>query len=389
MPPLPPLDGDLDELARRDRLRVLTRLDGTSRAQPRQAERTLRAFCSNDYLGLASHPDLLRAASDAARTNGFGAGASRLLSGHLGPHHALEVALADLVRLPSALLYSTGYQANLGVVTALAGPEDLIVSDQANHASLIDGCRLSRATVRIFRHLDPASARDALHTDRPFRHRFLITESIFSMDGDRAPLRDLARLASDHNATFIVDEAHALGVLGPSGRGLCQEAGIVPDVLIGTLGKAFGAFGGFVAGADVLRRYLINRSRTFIYTTALPAPVAAAATAGVSLALSDEGDRLRATLAARIRALRAALARLPLSHPVPPDGDAPILPVILGPDQAALALSRRLADHGFFVPAVRPPTVPEGTARLRITLSAAHTEGDVVDLTQALRSALP
>src|SRR6185369_360489 len=154
---------------------------------------------------------------------------------------------------PSALLYSTGYQANLGVVTSLAGPEDLIVSDQANHASLIDGCRLSRATVRIYRHLDPASARDALLAQGSFRRRLLITESLFSMDGDLAPLRDLAALAADHAATFIVDEAHALGVLGPTGRGLCQEAGVVPDVLVGTLGKAFGAFGGFAAGAEVLR----------------------------------------------------------------------------------------------------------------------------------------
>ena len=358
---------------------------------PRQAERTLRAFCSNDYLGLADHPDLQRAAADAARTSGFGAGASRLLSGHLGPHHDLEVALANLVRLPAALLYSTGYQANLGVVTALAGPEDLIVSDQANHASLIDGCRLSRATVRVYRHLDPASARDALRTAGSFRRRLLITESLFSMDGDRAPLRELAGLASAHDTTLVVDEAHALGVLGPSGRGLCQDTGIVPDVLIGTLGKAFGSFGGFVAGAEVLRRHLINRSRTFIYTTALPAPVAAAATAAVSLALSDEGNRRRATLGARVRALRAALARLPLPHPFVPDLEevGPIVPVVLGPDHAALALSRSLADRGFFVPAVRPPTVAEGTARLRFTLSAAHTEADVLDLAEALRSSLP
>ena len=188
MPPLPPLDDDLAELARRDRLRTLTRLAGTSRAHPIHADRPVRAFCSNDYLGLAEHPALAAAAATAAGTSGFGAGASRLLSGHLDAHVELELALARLVRLPAALLYSTGYQANLGVVTSLAGPEDLIVSDQANHASLIDGCRLSRATVRIYRHLDPASARDALRTDGTFRHRLLITESLFSMDGDRAPL---------------------------------------------------------------------------------------------------------------------------------------------------------------------------------------------------------
>jgi 8-amino-7-oxononanoate synthase len=387
VPPLPPLDDDLTELARRDRLRALTRLDGSSRAHPFQGDRRIRAFCSNDYLGLAEHPDLIAAADAAARSHGFGAGASRLLSGHLGPHDELEQALADLVRLPAALLYSTGYQANLGVVTSLAGPEDLIASDQANHASLIDGCRLSRATVRIYPHLDPAAARDALRTPGHFRRRFLITESLFSMDGDRAPLRDLAALTADHEATLIVDEAHALGVLGPTGRGLCQEAGIVPDVLIGTLGKAFGAFGGFVAGADLLRRHLINRSRTFIYTTALPPPVAAAARAGVALALSHEGDRRRALLVHRMRSLRSALARLPLPHPLP-DHDGPILPLVVGPDQAAVALAQSLANRGFFVPAVRPPTVPDGTARLRVTLSAAHTDGDVDAFAAALADAL-
>jgi len=386
--PLPPLEEDLTDLARRDRLRVLTRLDGTSRVHPIQSDQPIRSFCSNDYLGLAEHPDLAAAADAAARTTGFGAGASRLLSGHLGPHDALEAALADLVQLPSALLYSTGYQANLGVVTSLAGPEDLIVSDQANHASLIDGCRLSRATVRIYRHLDPASARDALLAQGSFRRRLLITESLFSMDGDLAPLPDLAAIAAEHDATLIVDEAHALGVLGPSGRGLCQETGIVPDVLVGTLGKAFGSFGGFVAGAEVLRRHLINRSRTFIYTTALPAPVAAASRAGVALALSPEGNLRRAILAERIRTLRDALARLPLLHPLP-DHHGPILPLVLGPDQTAVAVARSLASRGFFVPAVRPPTVPEGTARLRLTLSSAHTEGDVADLAAALRAVLP
>jgi 8-amino-7-oxononanoate synthase len=365
----------------------LTRLDGTSRVHPIHADRTVRAFCSNDYLGLAEHPVLTAAADAAARTSGFGAGASRLLSGHLGPHADLELALAQLVGLPAALLYSTGYQANLGVVTSLAGPDDLIVSDQANHASLIDGCRLSRATVRIYRHLDPTAARDALRTNGRFRRRLLITESLFSMDGDRAPLSELAGIAGDHAATLIVDEAHALGVLGPAGRGLCHQAGVVPDVLIGTLGKAFGAFGGFVAGAEVLRRHLINRSRTFIYTTALPPPIAAAARAGVALALAPEGDQRRALLTERIRTLRDALAPLPLPHPLP-DHQGPILPLVVGSDQTAVALAQNLADRGFFVPAVRPPTVPEGTARLRVTLSAAHTETDVADFAAALGALL-
>ncbi len=388
MPPLPDLEPELVALADHDRLRSLVLLDGPSRAHPRSQEQVALSFCSNDYLGLADHPDLLAAAAAAAERHGFGAAASRLLSGHLPPHRDLEQALAALVRLPAALLYPTGYQANLGVVTSLAGPEDLIVSDQANHASLIDGCRLSRATIRVYGHLDVHAAAEALRTPGSFRRRFLITESLFSMDGDPAPLPDLQRLTQESGATLIVDEAHALGVLGPDGRGLCQQSGVVPDVLIGTLGKAFGSLGGFVAGAEILRNHLVNRSRTFIYTTATPPPIAAAALAAVRLSLSAEGARRRAALTRNVRILHAALARLPLPHPLPALG-GPILPIVVGSDQAAVALARRLDQRGFFVPAIRPPTVAEGTARLRITLSAAHTETDVASLAAALEAALP
>jgi 8-amino-7-oxononanoate synthase len=390
--PLPDLESDLVALSEHDRLRTLTLLDGPSRAHAERDGQVTRSFCSNDYLGLANHPALQAAAATAAQRHGFGASASRLLSGHLPPHLDLEQALARLVRLPAALLFPTGYQANLGVVTSLAGPDDLIVSDQANHASLIDGCRLSRAAIQVYRHLDADSAREALRTPGVFRRRFLITESLFSMDGDAAPLPDLQQLARDNGATLIVDEAHALGVLGPEGRGLCQETGVVPDVLVGTLGKAFGSLGGFAAGAEILRNHLINRSRTFIYTTAPPPPIAAAALAAVQLSLSPEGDRRRATLRHHIRALHTALARLPQPQPLSNQSattNGPIVPIVIGADQAALALARRLDQRGFFVPAIRPPTVPEGTARLRVTLSAAHTETDVASLAQALAASLP
>jgi 8-amino-7-oxononanoate synthase len=385
--PLPPLHLELSALADRDRLRTLRLLDGPSRSRGISAGSPVLTFSSNDYLGLADHPSLTAAAATAAARHGFGAGASRLLSGHLPPHDDLEQALADLVRLPAALLYSTGYHANLGAVTSLAGPDDLIASDEANHASLIDGCRLSRAKIAVYRHADSASARDALQTPGTYRRRLLITESLFSMDGDAAPLTELSVLAQAFEATFIVDEAHALGVLGPNGRGLCQEARITPDVLIGTLGKAFGSFGGFVAGSAILRTYLLNRSRSFIFTTAPPPPVAAASLAAVRISLSDEGERRRAQLFRSIAALTTAIRHL--SPIQPPRFASPILPLILGSDITALAASAHLASLGIFVPAIRPPTVREGTSRLRITLSAAHNNDDIARLASALSSASP
>jgi 8-amino-7-oxononanoate synthase len=382
--PLPPLEDDLALLSRDRRLRACSTLDGVSRLHATQAGHAIITFCSNDYLGLASHPALAQAAATAAERYGFGAGASRLVSGELAPHRELERSLAALVNCPAALLFSTGFQANLGLVTSLAGPADLIVSDEANHASLIDGARLSRAKIEIYGHLDPDAARAALQTPGRFRRRLLLTESLFSMDGDRAPLRALADLAREYEATLIVDEAHALGALGPAGRGLCFQEGVTPDVLVGTLGKAFGAFGGFVAGSQTLCSYLVNRARSFIYTTALPPPVAAAALAGVSIAMSSEGDARRARLAVNVLRLRTALA--PALTPLESEG--PIFPVRLGADDRALQVSRRLLDRGLFIPAIRPPTVPEGTARLRVTLSADHTPAEVDLISQALVEAV-
>lgn len=384
--PLPPLDLELTRLTESHRARALSVLGGASRSHPTRDGHPLLGFASNDYLGLASHPQILEAAQEAGARFGFGAGAARLVTGHLPPHRDLEQALADLVGLPSALLFPTGYQANLGVLTCLAGPDDLIASDELNHASIIDGCRLSRARTAIYRHADAQAARQALATPGPFRRRFLVTESLFSMDGDQAPLIDLARAAGEAEATFMVDEAHALGVLGPSGRGLCRAAGVIPDILVGTLGKAFASLGGFAAGASALRDYLLNRSRPFIYTTGTPAPVAAAAHRAVIVALSPEGDQRRRRLQDAIRSLHAGLHLLPLSRPLPPPG--PIVPVVVGSDQAVLSLSRRLAQADLIVPAIRPPTVPEGTARLRITLSADHTPEDVARLIAVLAPAL-
>jgi 8-amino-7-oxononanoate synthase len=376
------LEAELADLATRDRLRACPELAGPSRVHPLAGSRPLLSFASNDYLGLASHPTLLAAAHAAAASEGFGAGAARLVTGNLPAHRELEVTIATALQRPAALAFPSGYQANIGAITALASPSDLIVSDAANHASLIDGCRLTRARIAVYPHGDVSAAATALSQNGSFRRKLLVTESVFSMDGDAAPLRDLAALADQHDALFIVDEAHALGVVGPGGRGLAADIGVNPDVLLGTLGKAFGAAGGFVTGSVALRDYLINRARTFIFTTAPPAPVAAAGTAGVRLAFGPEGDRRRAQLEANKQRLLHRLAGRLSSVP------AAIVPVIFGSNAAALAAAQALRARHVFVPAIRPPTVPEGSARLRVTLSSEHTVADIDELANALLEVL-
>jgi 8-amino-7-oxononanoate synthase len=389
---------ELQHLESIGRLRATETLFGADRLHPTDSEgREVVCFASNDYLGLATHPALKQAATAALRDHGLGSAASRLVSGETPPHRALEDALAAFLGVEAALLFPTGYQANVGTLTALAGPQDFIASDAANHASLIDGCRLSRARVGIFDHVDADSAERALR-DAPAtaRRRFILTESLFSMDGDRAPLAALAALARRADATLIVDEAHALGVLGPSGRGLCAVLGVEPEIRIGTLGKAFGSAGGFVAGSHRLRSLLLNRARTFIYTTAAPASLAAAALAALRIVESPEGDTLRAKLFRNLARIRPRLpVTAPLGHPTAPGhgpGPAPavdqILPVILGPDTAATELAARLRSEGLLATAIRPPTVPENTARLRLTVSAAHTDGDLERLIRGLATAL-
>jgi 8-amino-7-oxononanoate synthase len=407
------LEAELAALAASDRLRSCPEAEGASRVYPTVARRPKVSFCSNDYLGLASHPALLSAAGAAGARDGFGASASRLVSGDLPAHRELEDALARFLGRQAALVFPSGYQANLGVLSALSRKGDLVVSDALNHASIIDGCRLSRAEIGIYRHADPMDAERALAQPGSFRRRILITESIFSMDGDSAPLRALAAVAVAHDAILIVDEAHAFGVLGPAGRGLCAAAGVVPDVLVATLGKALGAAGGFVAGDRALRDILINRARTFIYTTAIPPPVAAAAGAALELVAGAEGDHRRVLLQEHRAWLDEHLSTLGLSGRAsagsgpgsgpPPAGllaptsarvapasvpaGSPIVPILLGSDGRALAVSAALAARGIFVPAIRPPTVPVGSARLRITLSASHGRSDLLALVAALAEA--
>lgn len=343
-------------------------------------------FCSNDYLGLANHPPLIEAMVDGTRRWGVGAGASHLLAGHTAAHHALEEELADAVGRPRALLFSTGYMANAGVLGALLDRHAVVFSDRLNHASLIDAARLSRATVRVYRHGDVADL-DAHLAAQPADRRLIVTDGVFSMDGDLAPLTRLAASAQGRDAWLMVDDAHGFGVLGPAGAGSVAQAGLGADdvpVLMGTLGKALGCFGAFVAGSEALIETLIQHARSYIYTTALPPALAEATRVALRLAREEDWRRDRlAQLIARLRAGAASLG-LPLL-----DSVTPIQPLIAGSVERALAWSAHLESRGIVVPAVRPPTVPDGTARLRIVLTAAHEEADVDRLLDALATLPP
>jgi 8-amino-7-oxononanoate synthase len=336
--------------------------------------RELTDFSSNDYLGLARHPALSAAMSECAARTGSGSGASHLVTGHGSEHALLEEELAAFTGRERALLFSSGYMANLAVMTVLAGRGERVLLDRLCHASLIDGARLSGAALRRYAHADAQAAADLAAADAG--HTALIaTDGVFSMDGDLAPLPQLARTARAHGAWLVVDDAHGLGVLGATGRGALEVCGLTSEdvpVLIGTLGKAFGSFGAFVAGSAALIELLLQKARTYIYTTALPQPVAAATRKALQLSQSEGWRRERlSALTARFR--RAALAAgVPLSPSV-----TPIQPIVLGEAAAALAAQQALEAAGFWVVAIRPPTVPRGAARLRVTLSAAHSEAEV------------
>lgn len=337
------------------------------------------AFCSNDYLGLANHPRIVEAAVDAALRHGVGQGASHLLSGHSMVHERLESALAQFLEMPRALLFSSGYQANIGAVTALAGPEDAVFSDALNHASLIDGVRLTRAQVVRFPHADVDFLSRALASSRG-RTKLIVTDGVFSMDGDIAPLPGMLELCERHDALLLVDDAHGFGVIGPEGRGSPAHFGLRSSrlVYVGTLGKAAGVSGAFVAGAQEVVETVLQRARTYVYTTAAPAMLAAAVEVSLELIRKEEWRRER--LRKLIGSLKHSLREIGLTS-----SDTPIQPLILGSNAKALSASAMLRERGILVPAIRPPTVPEGTARLRISLSAAHGEPDISRLVTAVR----
>ena len=365
----------------RTRREVTRRSAGGTRLRVDGAE--LVAFCSNDYLGLADHPRVVAAFLAAAREWGVGSGASHLVSGHCREHHALEEELAAFVGRPHALLFSTGYMANLAVVTTLLGRRDRVYEDRLNHASLLDAGLASGARFVRYPHADAAALARRLGRTAAGR-ALVVTDGVFSMDGDVAPLRQLAAVCRAHAAWLFVDDAHGLGVLGATGRGSVEAAGLGTDdvpVLMGTLGKAFGTFGAFVAGDDDLIETLLQRARTYVYTTALPPAVAAATRAALHV-MQDEPWRREKVLGhvARFRAGASSLGLRLL------ESATPIQPLVLGSEASAVAASEALRAQGFWIPAIRPPTVPAGSSRLRITFSAAHEASDVERLLEALAS---
>lgn len=352
---------------------------------PQQPELTadgkpLLSFCSNDYLGLANHSGNIEALKQALPETGLGGAASHLVCGHHQAHHELEQRLAAFTQRSSALFFSTGYMANLGVISALVGRGDTVFSDRLNHASIVDGCVLSRARLRRYAHGD-VDALEAMLAETS-GHKLVVTDGVFSMDGDVAPLRALARVCKAHDALLLVDDAHGIGVLGPQGRGSVLEAGLSEDevpVLLGTLGKAVGTSGAFVAGPALLTDYLVQKARTYIYTTAMPPALAMATCASLDRIEAD--DSRRDHLNQLIDHFRSGAEQL--GYELMPS-KTPIQPIMVGDNHTALALSQALETQGLLVTAIRPPTVPEGQARLRVTLSAAHTRENVDQLLSAL-----
>jgi len=350
---------------------------------------TLLNFGANDYLGLAGDVRLTKAASKAACAEGFGAGASPLVSGHSQAHELLERALADLLAVDASLTFPSGFAANTATIAALVGQEDFIASDARNHASIIDGCRLSRGRVGIYPHRDMVALDSLLAEAGSARRRLIVTDTVFSMDGTIAPLADLCELARRHRAILMVDEAHATGVFGPRGSGLVEEAGCADGVhvRVGTLSKALGAAGGFVAGHAEMIRWLRHTARGWIFSTAHPPAVAAAATRAIGL-LAEEPHRRR-DLLARAAQFRHALLRAGLAVGGDPSQDTTqIVPIVIGAAADAVAVSAQLAESGFFVPAIRPPSVPEGKSLVRVSLSWHHTADDLERLAAAIASIL-
>ncbi len=374
--------------ARREQSRYRSRrvLESAQGARLRVDGREMLQFCSNDYLGLANHPKLVAAMQGAVAEMGVGGGASHLVCGHSALHHQLEERLAKITGRERALLFSTGYMANLGTVTALLGKGDHILEDRLNHASLLDAGLLSGARFQRFQHNDMADLERRLQKLPVEGNRLIVVDAVFSMDGDMAPLAELAALAQKYDAWLMADDAHGFGVLGESGAGSAEFFGLDQQqlpVLMGTLGKGLGSFGAFVAGSDELIETLIQFARPYIYTTAMPPAVAAATIAGCDL-LADESWR-RGHLQDLIAYFRQRAESLNL--PLMPSPTA-IQPLLIGDEQTAMAISAQLEARGILVSAIRPPTVPVGSSRLRITLSASHSQADVDELLTVLSDVL-
>ena len=373
---------DLQTLAQQHLLRELSLINSPSAPVISVEGREVLLFASNNYLGLANHPQVKYAAIKAIEQFGVGSGASRLISGNVTPHHTLEEELACFKDAEAALTFSSGYATNLGVIPSLARADSLILADRLCHASLIDGCRLSRATLRVFHHNDVDHLKRLLSKQRSRASTLILTEGVFSMDGDLAPLPEIARLAEEFEATLLIDDAHGTGVMGATGRGTVEHFALDPRHILqmGTLSKALGSSGGFVAGPKDFVAYLINTSRSFIYTTAPPPAIAAAASA--ALAIIQQEPQRRTKLWRNREFLHNGLVAMGFQLT---NTQSPILPIMVNDPELGVQMSHRLREEGVWIPAVRPPTVPKGTSRLRITVTADHSPEHLETALRALQ----
>jgi 8-amino-7-oxononanoate synthase len=373
----------LNELRCAGLYRQLRVIESAQGPRVRLDGREVILLCSNDYLGLAGHPALRDAAADAAQKWGAGAGASRLVSGNMSPHSELEAEIAAFKGYDRCVLFGSGFLANVGVIAALAGRGEVVLSDELNHASIVDGCRQARAQTLVYAHLDMDALEHGLRRAAG-RPALIVTDAVFSMDGDFAPLEQIVELARRHGARVVVDEAHATGVVGPEGRGLVAALGLehAVDVVIGTLGKALGSYGAFACCDREMGEFLINRARTLIYSTALPPPTVAAALAGLKL-LCEEPARVR-RLWRNACLLRTELAA---SGFVVEQSEMPIIPIVVGDPRSAVEVCELALREGVLAQAIRPPTVPAGTSRLRLVATAAHNEHELHQAARAVAKA--
>ena len=382
IPMLPDLRSELRALQRQNCYRAVRCVETCQEPRIRIDGRELVLFCSNNYLGLATHPALKRAAVEALNIYGNSTAASALISGYMPPHAELESRMARFLGTEAAIVFPTGYAANLGVIPALINRGDIIFSDQLNHRSIIDGCRLSRAQIAVYRHCDIAHLESLLKTAASYRRRLIVTDGVFSMDGDIAPLPELVSLAEQYEAILMVDDAHATGALGPRGRGTFEHFGLSPhaiDIHMTSGSKALGASGGFICGSADLIALIRNRSAAYIYTTAMPPDACASTTAALDLVQRDAGLRQRLwrntkIICERLRAMGFDLAQ----------SQTQIVPVRVGDAQRTVAISDDLYHRGIYLYGIRPPTVPEGQSRLRLSVMATHTDEDMARLFDAM-----
>ena len=373
---------EIQELEAKGLRRSLREVSGPQGKEIILDGRKVLNFCSNNYLGLADDPRLIQSAVNSLKQEGFGSGASRLVCGNMESHRKLEEALAKFKKIERCLFFASGYMANVGIISALFDREDVVFSDKLNHASIIDGIILSRAQFKRYPHNDMMALGEGLKSASQYRKRLIITDSVFSMDGDFAPLQEIVRLAKKYGAFVMVDEAHAFGVFGKNGRGLVEHLGLEGqvDIQMGTLSKAAGAFGAYCCGSNELIELILNRARSFIYTTGLPSSVAAAAEKAVEI-IAAEPERRRQLLK-NADAVRAGLKAIGFDTMA---SQTPIVPVLIKDAVLAVEFSKKLLDQGIFVQAIRPPTVPVGSARLRVTAMATHTSEDLERLLKSMR----